>query len=64
MSVEAMVARKNPKIVAEDGTVVKNVSFKSLTTAAQFITGRSVNGNVSWRVDNKMSVKEYLETQK
>jgi hypothetical protein len=38
-----------------------DVKFTSPSSAAQFVTGRSVNGYVAWRPDDKMSLKEYLK---
>ena len=35
--------------VVKDGILVKNTTFKSLSSAASFITGRSCNGLRSWK---------------
>lgn len=52
--------RHNNTIVNEDGELLSDVIFNSLTAAAQFVTGRSVNGYIAWRPNDKMSMKEYL----
>ena len=52
--------REDKTIVDENCTLLKDVTFKSLSTAAQFINGRSTNGYVAWKVDNNMTVKDYL----
>lgn len=53
--------RENPVCVSRDGTVLKEVTFQSPTSAAQFVTGRSVNGKIAWRVEDKVSLKAFLE---
>ena len=63
MPVEVVSRRKDKALVSDDGLVLKDVSFNSPTAAAQFVTGRSSNGYISWRPDNKMSLKEYLNTK-
>ena len=52
--------RNNRKIVDENGCVLKNVTFKSPTAAANFVIGRSTNGWVAWRVEDKVSLKNYF----
>ena len=51
--------RTDTSVVSSTGEVLKNVDFTSPSAAAQFVTGRSVNGYVSWRIDDKISLKEY-----
>ena len=60
MSRNAFYYRHNEEYVNEEGYLLENIVFDSVTTAAQFVTGRSVNGNIAWRVEDKMSLKEYL----
>lgn len=64
MSVEAKNARADRNIVDENGNVIKDVIFKSPSTAAQFVTGRSVNGYISWRPNDEMSLKKYFNKNK
>lgn len=52
--------REDPSVVDSDGNVLKDCSFGSSSTAAQFVTGRSTNGLVAWHVDKKTSLKSYL----
>ena len=52
--------RHDYSIVGDDGIVKRDICFDSPTAAAQFVTGRSVNGYVAWRPENKMSLKEYM----
>ena len=53
--------RNNRDLVSADGVVLKEITFKSPSSAAQFITGRSVNGYIAWRIDDKISLKKYRE---
>ena len=60
MSEDAKQARENAELVDTNGILLKDVQFNSVSTAAQFVTGRSSNGYIAWRPDDKMSLKEYL----
>ena len=53
--------RNDASVVSSKGKVLQSVSFDSPTAAAQFVTGRSVNGYIAWRPDNAKSLKQYLE---
>ena len=53
--------RGDNTIVSDDGLLLKDLPFKSPSSAAQFVTGRSVNGYIAWRPDDKMSLKAYLK---
>jgi len=53
--------RDDRTIVTADGKLLVDVTFDTPTSAAQFVTGRSVNGYIVWRPDNMMSLKQYLE---
>lgn len=55
--------RKNPKYIDENGVLIQDVSFDTPSSAAQFVTGRSVNGYIAWRPDDKMSLKDYLKKE-
>lgn len=41
--------RENPEYVDENGTLIKDVHFKSVSTAACFVTGTMSNGFKVWR---------------
>ena len=45
-------------IVDESCIVKKDVAFTSPSTAAQFVTKRSINGWVSWKSSDNRSLKE------
>ena len=51
--------RNNREYVDTRGVVIKEVLFTSPSAAAVFVTGRSTNGYISWRIDDKISLKEY-----
>jgi len=52
--------REDPKFVDNDGNVLIDCEFGSSSTAAQFVTGRSTNGFVAWRVDEHTNLKRFL----
>lgn len=56
--------KHNKEVVDNNGILKQDVTFDSPTAAAQFVTGRSVNGYVSWRPNDKISLKEYLRGSK
>ena len=58
LSVHAM--RNNRSLVDEQGTVLEDCAFASPSNAAQFVTGRSTNGYVAWRVDKSTNLKRFI----
>ena len=59
---QAIISLRNDvEYVDKTGVTKKDIEFNSPTSAAQFITGRSVNGYIAWRIDDKISLKEYRE---
>ena len=59
---EAYKLREDAEIV-KDGIVIKECSFNSPSTAAQFITGGSRNGYDTWKVEKGYSLGRYLEDE-
>lgn len=53
--------RDNPEYVDENRTIIKECVFSSPSTAAQFVTGRSINGYSIWKVEKKKTLGKYLE---
>lgn len=53
--------RHDQKVVSEEGTVLQDVYFDSPSPAAIFVTGRSSNGYIAWRIDDKISLKKYRD---
>ncbi len=44
----------------KNGVVSEDVTFKSSSTAANFITGRSTNGMITWKDKNGTKLKDLL----
>lgn len=57
----AIRMRNNEEYVNKDLTVIKDCTFKSLSTAAQFVLGTYVNGRERWIVESGESIKEYMD---
>lgn len=60
---KAMEYRSNREYVDAQGIIVKDCIFKSPSTAAQFVTGRSVNGYNIWKVVDGKTLGNYLQEQ-
>lgn len=45
------------KDYVKNGTVMEDVEFKSATTAANFVTGRSTNGLIAWKNKEGETIK-------
>ena len=56
--------RNNRRFVSENGELLQDMVFSSVSSAAVFVTGRSVNGYIAWRIDDKISLKEYRASHK
>lgn len=46
--------------IIQDCILQKDIAFKSPSTAGNFVTGRSVNGLVTWKAEDGRTVKEIL----
>ena len=53
--------RENEDYVDKEGNILKDCKFKSLSTAAQFVSGRSLDGFNAWKVEEKKNIGKYLE---
>ena len=56
----ALSIRENKNIVNSEYELLKNVEFKSLSTAAQFVSGASVNGLKVWKDSHGNPIKNYI----
>ncbi|MCR5811577.1 MAG: DUF4357 domain-containing protein [Lachnospiraceae bacterium] len=45
----------------EEGVLLRDMTFKSPTTAAKFVSGGSVNGLIAWHDGNKKTLKAILQ---
>ena len=60
---KALSYRNDRAYVDDKGIVLKDCTFTSASTAAQFVTGRSINGLEHWRViDSKEKLKDFLSS--
>lgn len=55
---KSIISRR--EIYVKNGIVKENVTFKSSSTAANFITGRSTNGLITWKDENGTKLKDLL----
>ena len=53
--------RDNAEYVNGEHKILKKCTFSSPSTAAQFVTGRSTNGYVAWKVEGKQNLGDYLK---
>lgn len=56
----AKTIEKNRKGNMDGRILIKDVSFKSSSTAGNFVTGRSTNGLLAWKDKDGISIKELL----
>lgn len=56
----AKTIEKNRHLVVVDGVVVEDITFKSSSTAANFVTGRSSNGLIVWKDKAGRTLKSIL----
>ena len=56
----AKTIEKDRAGTVKDHIVTKDISFKSASTAANFVTGGSTNGLVAWKADNGLTIKEVI----
>lgn len=56
----AKTIEKNRQRVVIDSVVADNITFKSSSTAANFVTGRSSNGLIVWKDKAGRTLKEIL----
>ena len=56
----AKSVRKYLEQYCDGVTVIKDVVFKSASTAANFVTGRSTNGLIAWKNSDGQTLKTLL----
>ena len=52
--------RQDMEYVSEDYILTKDCVFDSPSTAAKFVTGCNVNGYNAWKLENGMSLGDFL----
>ena len=50
-------------LVDENGIILDNIEFASLSTAASFVTGRTANGMIVWKTADGKYVRYTLEKE-
>ena len=50
--------RQNRELVSESGEVLKDIKFRSPSTAASFVSGSITNGNRLWKDKNGIKLAE------
>ena len=55
--------REDPDCVDAERNIIADCTFNSPSTAAQFVSGRSLSGYEAWKVDKKKSLGAYLKEQ-
>ena len=58
---EAKSKRANPEFVDSERNIIADCVFTSPSTAAQFVSGRSVSGYEAWKVEKKKDLGTYLK---
>lgn len=53
--------RDDSSVVDDDGVLLKDIPFESLSTAASFVTGRTANGMIVWKTENGRYVRYALQ---
>ena len=55
--------RNNKEYVDDNLITLSDIEFNSSSTAAQFVVGQSVNGNIKWRNSEKQTLKDILKNR-
>jgi hypothetical protein len=45
----------------KDGKLIKDITFKSASTAANFVTGSSTNGLTAWKTEDGKAIREIVK---
>lgn len=53
MTKEAKAYRTDKSLLDDNNILIKDLKFKSLSSAAQYVTGHSVNGKIFWKEKKK-----------
>ena len=63
-SIEVKNKLSDKELVGADGILKKDVTFKSLSTAATFVAGRISNGMITWKTEDGKYVRYTLKPEK
>lgn len=54
---------KHREGIIKNNTLIEDITFKSSSTAANFVTGRSTNGFDAWKNKDGISLKELMKNE-
>lgn len=54
------IEKKRASVKIKDGVLQEDVTFKSPSTAGNFITGKSTDGLTSWKDENGITIKSLM----
>lgn len=57
----AVTIEKNRADTVKDSLVVEDITFKSASTAANFVTGSSTNGLTAWKDENGRTLRQIID---
>ena len=60
----AKTVEKTREGVVENGVLIKDMTFKSASTAANFVTGSSTNGLTTWKTEDGKKLKDVIPAKK
>ena len=60
----AKTIEKTREGIVKGGVLKKDVTFKSASTAANFVTGSSTNGLTAWKTENGEKLKDLIPEKK
>ena len=59
-SIKMSNMRKDSSLVDNNGIVLQDLEFGSLSTSASFVTGRSTNGFLLWKTKDGILARDFL----
>ena len=59
--INTVVSRRRETV--KNNIVIKDVAFKSSSTAGNYVTGRSTDGFKAWKVEDGRTLREFLSSE-
>jgi hypothetical protein len=60
----AATIEKHRTGIVENNVLLKDVAFKSASTAANFVTGSSTNGLTAWKTSDGKTIRDLVKVEK
>ena len=57
------IVERRENTIDKNNITLENVTFKSPSTAANYVTGRSTNGLIAWKNENGKKLKDILNNE-